>query len=147
MRKVSIIVVAVIAIAIIAAGTYQRQRTPPTYSGPLKGVTLTPKSFSQADFTEFFEKARQAGNVVSWAGDWNELPASVAGLAATYGYTPIIEAQFFTQSTGLLLRLLDNSTKQSYISSAVSYVENYQLKYIAFGIEVNILYEKSRSDY
>ncbi len=72
----------------------------------LKGVGLSPNSTSPEDFTGFFQKAKEAGNAVMWAGDWQELdssnaaPAVVAGLASQYGCTPIIEAQFFTQSTG-----------------------------------------------
>ena len=38
-----------------------------------KGVSLSPKSYNSSDFTAFFEKAKQAGTIVSWAGDWNDL--------------------------------------------------------------------------
>ncbi len=120
----------------------------------LKGVSLSPRSFQPADFTDFFQKAKQAGNVVSWAGDWNELsdtqnsgPTTVASLASTYGYVPLIEAQFFTQSSGQLLRPLDENTKLSYKDSAVAFAERFKPEYLAFGIEVNVLYEKSPSDF
>ena len=90
-------------------------------SQTLKGISLSPKSFESADFTDFFEKAKQTGDIVSWAGDWNELsnvqsggPTVVASLANVYGYIPIIEAQFFTQSSGMLIRPLDNAKKQIY---------------------------------
>jgi hypothetical protein len=36
--------------------------------GPLKGVSLSPKSYEE--FGEFFVKAAEAGGVVTWAGDW-----------------------------------------------------------------------------
>ncbi|MFH1221985.1 MAG: hypothetical protein V1492_02780 [Candidatus Micrarchaeota archaeon] len=119
----------------------------------LKGVSLSPKSFQAADFTDFFSKAKQAGNAVSWAGDWNEPgkeqggPAVVAGLATTYSYTPIIELQFFTQSDGKLLRPLDDANKAAYKSSAVAFAEKYKPKYLGIGIEVNTLYEKSPEDF
>lgn len=120
----------------------------------LKGFSLSPKSFQSSDFTDFFEKAKQGGNIVSWAGDWNELsntekggPTVVTSLASAYSYTPIIEVQFFTQSTGQLLRPLDETTKQSYKNSAVAFAEKYKPKYMGFGIEVNILYEKSPQDF
>lgn len=119
-----------------------------------KGVTLSPKSFQQDDFIEFFEKAKQAGIIISWAGDWDELsdtirggPTVVASLAATYDYTPLIEAQFFTQSTGKLLRQLDETTKQKYLDNVVAFVEKYEPEYFGVGIEVNILYEKSPEDF
>ncbi len=117
----------------------------------LKGFALTPKSFRGSDFTDFFEKA---GSVVSWAGDWNELgntnnggPKVVTELAPQYKYTPVIEAQFFTQSTGALLRTLDEETKQSYKAGAVAFGQTYKPKYMGFGIEVNVLYEKSPQDF
>lgn len=120
----------------------------------LKGVSLSPKSFEANDFTDFFAKAKQAGEIVSWAGDWNELsntqnggPTVVASLASAYGYTPIIEAQFFTQSNRELIRPLDESTKQGYKDSIVAFVEKYKPDYIGLGIEINVLYEKSPGDF
>lgn len=120
----------------------------------MKGITLTPKSFSSNDFTDFFKNAKELGNIVTWAGDWNELsntknggPTVVASLASQYNYIPIIEAQFFTQSTGKLLRGLDEITKQSYKTSVVNFAEKYKPKYLGLGIEINILYEKSPKDF
>lgn len=120
----------------------------------IKGVTLTPKSFSGAEFTEFFPKAKEAGEVVTWSGDWEELaktsgggPYVVSELSKTYGYTPVVIAQFFTQSTGKLLRPLTNDQKQSYRQSAVNFSQKYKPKYLGLGIEVNMLYEKGPSDF
>ncbi len=120
----------------------------------LKGITLTPKSFSQNDFQDFFVKVPQAGEVVSWAGDWDELsntknggPTVLAELSAKYNYVPLVEAQFFTQSTGKLLRPLDEQTKKQYLDSATAFVKKYQPKYFAVGIEVNVLYEKSSKSF
>jgi hypothetical protein len=89
-----------------------------------------------------------------WAGDWIELsetsgsaPTVVVELASTYNYIPLIEAQFFNQSTEELLRPLDDSTKQIYKNSAAAFAEKYKLKYLGLGIEVNTLYEKSPADF
>jgi hypothetical protein len=119
-----------------------------------KGVSLSPRSFDSADFTDFFVKVRQAGEVVSWAGDWSQLNITqegaakvLASLAPTYGYVPLIEAQFFTQTNGALLRPLDDTTVQAYRDAAVAFVEKYNLQYLALGIEVNMLYEKSPTDF
>lgn len=119
----------------------------------LKGVTLTPKSFQSADFTDFFVKAKQAGRIVAWAGDWNELggdkngPEVTIELASTYAYVPVIEVQFFTQSNGQLLRPFDATTKSEYKAKAVAFAEQYKPKYLGLGIETNILYEKSQTDF
>ena len=142
---------------VLSAGCGQKTTTDgnsPALTGTLKGVSLSPKSFQSADFTDFFEKANQAGEIVSWAGDWNELadinsggPKVVAELAATYSYIPLVEAQFFTQSSGQLLRPLDEATRLSYKNCAAAFAEKYRPKYLALGIEVNILYEKSPADF
>ena len=120
----------------------------------LKGVSLSPKSTQSADLTDFFTKAVEAGSLVSWSGDWIDLcssaetaPYVVADLASSYNYIPLIECQFFTQSTGQLLRPLDDATKQLYIASAESFAAKYQPDYLAFGIEVNILYESSTAEF
>ncbi|MDD5172245.1 MAG: hypothetical protein PHF60_04390 [Candidatus ainarchaeum sp.] len=159
------ILTVILLIGIILIGCTQQVTPPPGNVTPPdgnhtipsavhKGVTLTPKSFQGSDFTDFFQKASQAGEIVSWAGDWNELgntnnggPKVITELASTYDYTPVVEAQFFTQSTGQLLRPLDEANKQSYKSSAVAFAEKYKPEYMAFGIEVNILYEKSPEDF
>ena len=150
--KALLLVMALVATAVV--GGCAQSNNPEPGPATLKGVSLSPRSFQQADFTDFFQKAKQAGEVVSWAGDWNELsntqngsPTVVASLASTYGYIPLIEAQFFTQSSGALLRPLDENTRRSYKDSAVAFAQRYQPKYLALGIEVNILYEKSPSDF
>ncbi|MFH1199441.1 MAG: hypothetical protein V1708_00060 [Candidatus Micrarchaeota archaeon] len=127
----------------------------PTAFAVLKGVSLSPKSFSSADFNEFMQKTRETGNVVLWAGDWNELasdkgaPAIVEGFMAlsSHRYVPVVEAQFFTQSDGKLLRPLDGANKKIYLDSAAAFAKKYSPPYLGLGIEVNILYEKSPADF
>lgn len=140
----------IIIVATVGAGCKNK---PSTEDG-IKGVSLSPKNFQSSDFTNFFSEAKQTGDVVSWAGDWNELtnaqnggPTVLATLASQYGYTPVIEAQFFKQSNGKLLRPLDSVIKKTYKEAAVTLAEKYKLKYLALGIEVNILYEKSPADF
>ncbi len=126
---------------------------PPSSPQILKGVSLSPKSFGASDFTDFLSKSAEAGSVVSWAGDWNELgsdngaPKVVAELSKTYGYEPLVEPQFFTQSSGKLLRPLDAATKEAYKKSIAAFAGKHRLKYIGMGIEVNVLYEKSPADF
>ena len=120
---------------------------------PLKGVSLSPRSFESEDFTKFFETAQQAGKIISWAGDWNELtmenggPRVVTELASVYDYIPFVIVHFFTQSTGELIRPLNAETREKYLMSALSFVETYHPHYLALGIEVNVLYEKSPEDF
>jgi hypothetical protein len=152
-RLASIIVV--LAVGGILAGSYFELAGRPT-RGPSvasRGLSFSPRTTSGSDITDFFTKAKEGGGIVSWAGDWNELgdassaPYVVATLAPNYSLTPIIEAQVFSQSTGSLLRPLDNVTTKSYLQEAVKFASQFKPKYIALGIEVNILYERSPSDF
>ncbi|MEM2930115.1 MAG: hypothetical protein QW797_04590 [Thermoproteota archaeon] len=153
MRK-SIILIIVFAVAVILLSSYLYYTVNKKVSSEtLKGVSLSPRSFQQSDLMDFFEKAKQGGKIVSWAGDWNELgavnggPKVVTELASTYDYIPLIELQFFTQSDGRLLRPLNEMTKEDYKNSTVEFAEKYKPKYLAIGIEVNVLYEKSLEDF
>ncbi|HLC73023.1 MAG TPA: hypothetical protein VJH20_00130 [Candidatus Nanoarchaeia archaeon] len=120
----------------------------------LKGITLTPRSFAPNDFTNFFVKAKQTGHIITWSGDWIELsntnkggPTVLAELSKQYNFIPLVITQFFTQSTGKLLRPLDEATKQTYKNSAVAFAEKYKPKYMGLGIEVNMLYENFPNDF
>jgi len=151
--KISLILISVasLLVAVVAIGTHLNNQSRST---TLKGVSFSPRSFESADLADFFENAKKTGSIVSWAGDWDELaslgsggPAVVTSLASTYGYIPLIEAQFFTPSNGRLLRPLDDNNRRSYKNIAAAFAEKYKPKYLAFGIEVNVLYEKAPADF
>ncbi len=148
------LLIGTLLVGVVAVSGCDNKQSIEQPSDTLKGVSLSPRSNQPDDFTDFFDKAKQAGEVVMWAGDWIELsnttgggPTVVAELASTYNYIPLIEAQFFTQSSGNLLRPLDDSTKQIYITSAADFADRYKPKYLGFGIEVNVLYEKSQAEF
>jgi outer membrane lipoprotein-sorting protein len=137
-----------------SANTTEHSREVDERNSILKGVSLSPRSYQSADFTDFFEKATQAGQIVMWAGDWSELgnvneggPVVIAELASVYDYTPLIEVTFFTQSTGEMIRPLDEAAKHDYLSSAADFADRYKPEYLGFGIEINTLYEKSPEDF
>ena len=129
---------------------------PPPAAEPalLKGVSLSPKSYSGEDFTSFFQKATECGNLVMWAGGWDELAAAegggprvVSGLAATYHYTPLVEVTYYSQGEGELIRPLTEAEKESYIRNAASFAEEHKPEYLGLGIEVNIMHAKSPQDF
>jgi hypothetical protein len=119
--------------------------------GTLKGVSLSPRSPAGEDFTQFFKEVKLAGDIVMWAGDWNELsvdggtPAVIMELASTFGYTPLIEATI--HSAGNLIRPLTAGTLHTYQSKAVAFSEAYQPKYLGLGIEINSVYMTSPTDF
>lgn len=152
----SLLIVAVVAVLAASAGALALVNLSPAPQGSpqvVKGVSFTLPADPSMNLTKFLQKAAGAGSVVTWAGDWSELalpsgaPAVLAALGPTYGLKPVVIAQLFDQSTGLLLRPLDNSTFHSYVDSAVAFARQHSPDYMGFGIEVNILYEKSPSDF
>jgi hypothetical protein len=118
----------------------------------LRGVTFSPARFDSNGTNDFLVKAQQAGEILEWAGDWQELggagaPAVMAQLAAQHNLKLMIVAQFFTQSTGELLRPLNGTNEQHYKEIAVSFAEQYRPVYLGLGIEVNVLYEKNATNF
>jgi hypothetical protein len=131
-------------------------QTQTTQTTPLKGVSLSPRSFEPADFNAFLAESAKSGGIISWAGDWAQLesptsaPFVVAGLARSSSrsrYVPIIELQIFSQQTGKIFRPLDITNQQKYIQSAVNFVTKYQPEYLGIGIEINVLSEKAPADF
>lgn len=119
----------------------------------MKGFSLSPKSFDAKEFDDFFVKTAEAGDVVMWAGDWNTLfdtqsaPYVIVQLCEVKPCVPVIELQFFTQSSGALIRPLDEGNVQAYADSAMAFAAMFKPDYLGIGIEVNMLYEKSPEDF
>jgi len=128
------------------------QEEPPTETRtPLKGVSLSPRSYSEADFTGFFEKALEAGHVVTWAGDWGYLvngtaPVVVTELADVYKYEPVILVTYMDQSAGTSHPLTEE-TREAYLDAVGDYAAEYKPTYIGVGIEVNAVYMQSEETY
>ncbi|MBI5355407.1 MAG: hypothetical protein HZB68_03030 [Candidatus Aenigmarchaeota archaeon] len=124
-----------------------------TLTGPFKGVSFSPKSFGAEDFVQFFATAKETGNMVTWAGDWNQLgdatsaPYSIAQLSRSNGIEPLAIASYYSQGEGRMLRQLTDEARKNYIEYAARFAEKYKPKYLAFGIEVNIMREKSPEDF
>ncbi len=131
-------------------------QTPPLEPSPepelgyYKGVSLSTRGNEY--FVQFFEEAKEAGNMVTWVGDWQELvdekaPYTLYGLSEIYGYTPLVEVGYYTQGEGIMIRPLTEENKQAYMESTIDFVEKYQPEYFGMGVEINIMKEKSPGDY
>ena len=163
MMKRGLIVVAFAILVVVAVATIMLNRpaAPPqtttTTTLPplvtLRGVAVSPRSYAGGDFAAFFTKAKQAGDVVTWSGDWAELsspkggPYVIAELATANNLELVAIAQFFTQGTGELLRPLNDSVKKAYKAGAVAFAGKHKPEYMGFGIEINALHEVSLADY
>ena len=157
----AVVVVAIIAVAAGAIATKgpgksagsatQSETTTQTGQGA-KGLTFSPASYDSVGIADFFTKAVEAGNVVEWSGDWQQLgggggPALVAEQASQHGMEMMAVVQFFSQSTGDLLRPLNSSNEQHYLDITSSFVRQYKPAYFGIGIEVNVLYEKNTTSF
>ena len=129
----------------LAANTSQEFGVP-------KGVTFSPANYDSNGITDFFAKIPQAGSIVEWAGDWQQLgggggPTLVAEQASKHNLKAMIVVQFFSQSTAALLRPLNVSNEQHYLNITGNFVREYKPAYLGIGIEVNILYEKNATNF
>ncbi|MFC1802394.1 hypothetical protein ACFL0D_00325 [Thermoproteota archaeon] len=127
---------------------YKKNEAVDTSKGLLKGVSASPKSFEQDDFTEFLERVKQTQDVLLWAGDWIEVqeekaPITFSELAKQYDYIPIIEVGHYIQESGELFRPLNNETKLTYLESTVKFAREYKPKYFGIGVEINIFAVKN----
>ena len=120
-----------------------------TSPGYARGFSFSPATYDSNGINDFLAKAAMGGTVLEWAGDWEELgnsggtPARIVQLAEQNGMKPMIVVQFFSQSTGLLLRPLNSSNEAHYLSTTSSFASQYKPAYLGTGIEVNVLYEKN----
>ena len=166
--RASVLAAALVAVillgTVVALGGLHGSSTPTTSSSRttsattssqrsgLKGVTFSPASYDSSGITDFFAKAPEAGQLLEWAGDWQELagggtPATLSQQAAAHGLEMLVVVQFFQQSTGALIRPLNSTNEQNYLSITKSFVQQYRPAYLGVGIEVNILYEKNESSF
>jgi hypothetical protein len=152
--KKGIKVLTILLISFFFVFACTKQKTDTGASGALKGVSLSPKSFEENDFLDFFEKAKQTGKIITWAGDWQELsnteggaPIVVASLASQYNYIPVIQVHYFNENTGKPRQPLTQEKKQEYKNSAIAFAQKFKPKYFGIGIEVNSVHQKSPEDF
>ena len=102
-----------------------------------KGVSLSPKSFSEAQFGQFFDIALEGGTIVSWVGDANELgnendsPRFVVNQARQRGYTPVV---IFSIRDIAEAPLADRDV---FYSQLEAFAKETKAPYIGIGNEIN----------
>ena len=102
----------------------------------LIGVSLSPQTYDAAGFTAFLPLVKQAGNALSWGGDWRELektesaPWATLELAAQNALTPIIVigVDTLTEDAADLARLE---------SALTNFVKTKRPPYLVIGVEHN----------
>lgn len=114
----------------------------------VKGLSLSPKSFEGADFTNFFVTANSAADVISWVGDIEDIgksngaPKVVVSMGRSKDFSPLIEVSYFNTENGALIRPLDEATRNHYKDLVRSFVQNNKVPYFGIGVEADVLLVK-----
>lgn len=104
---------------------------------------MTPRAYDEARFTEFLDRAVEAGDLLMHAGDWADLEAGdspfhvLATVAADRGLDPVIVVS--PSDAGHLFRPLDDATVARYLEALGSFLTRHQPAYLGVGNEVNML--------
>ncbi|MBS3094557.1 hypothetical protein J4474_02730 [Candidatus Pacearchaeota archaeon] len=141
-----------IFILLVVIGTLTKDKTPDTNQNNIpphinagdadlsKGVSLSPISYSGNDFTNFFTKAKEAGSLISWAGNWEELknknsaPYVHMKLSSEYDYIPVI------------ITSLPSSYSDDYVTTISNFAKENKPNYFGLGNEINTNYQESYSE-
>ncbi|MGW8179746.1 MAG: hypothetical protein ACWGQW_13455 [bacterium] len=123
----------------------------PTLERGLEGVSFSPRNYTGEGIVDFFTKAPESNDLITWVGDWIQLgdsktvPYLVYGLRDLYNYEAMVITAYIDQGSGTILRLLDEETKQQYLESATDFASTYKPKYMGFGVEMNTV-KKTNSE-
>lgn len=116
-------------------------------STPFVGFSLSPGSYDEVGFNEFFETAPEAGSLVAWVGAWTDIDGGatlVTGLAEEHGYVPVIITGFPTQDG---FRVLPED-EQALVDAVEGFVAEHPVPFLGFGVETNaFLWEKAPEDF
>lgn len=122
-------------------------------AAPLRGFTLSPRSYESEDFVEFLDLVAANADMIGWAGDAAALeqedsPALVVhALADQYGLAPVVVTGVSSTETGQLLRPLDQTTFDAYVATAAAYGGEFQPRFLGYGVEVDSLYQAAPQDF
>jgi hypothetical protein len=125
----------------------------PTLERGLKGVSFSPRNYTGEGIVDFFTKASESNDLITWVGDWVQLndsstaPYLVYGMRDLYGYEALVITAYIDQGSGVFIRSLDEETKQMYLDSALSFASTYKPRYLGFGVEMNIVEKNNPEAY
>ena len=127
----------------------------PTQPGAFrKGVSISPRTFTLPGLQEFVARAHEAGELLTWAGAWNEVngdssssPSIIYTLARGEDFVPVVEAAFYNAETGRLILPLTPEVRASYKNGAAAFADRHKPPYLALGIEVNLVADNLPTDF
>lgn len=115
---------------------------------PFVGFSLSPRSYDQTGFDEFFGRAVDAADLVAWVGAWSDLEQGgtlVYDRASDYGYVPVVVTGFPTDADG---RRVIPEDSDEVIDTVAGWVADQPVPFLGFGVETNsFLWEKAPDDF
>ena len=120
---------------------------------PLRGFSLSPRSYDQAGLAEFFAAAadgdfvERVGDVIEWEGSAGTALGLVDAAADERGMASISITGVFDVADGSLLRPLDHATFDRYIAAARSYAAARQPEYLGLGVEIDTQWRTHPEDF
>jgi hypothetical protein len=113
-------------------------------------VSFSPPSYDGAGTERFFAAAPNVAEIITWAGDWDELSAdggpavSLRDLALGAGMDMMAVVGPF--SDGHAIRPVDEASDR-YIANAAEYAARYTPRYMTLGVEVDTAYRREPDEF
>lgn len=112
--------------------------------GPMRGLSLSPRTYDNDGFLEFFATAaphvdmiESVTDILEWEGGGGTGTAVVHALAAEYGFEPLSITGVFDVADGTLLRPIDDATFARYVAAARGHAERYRPRFLGLGVEID----------
>lgn len=113
-------------------------------AGTLRGLSLSPRTYDNDGFLDFFAVASPHVDVIAavtdileWEGGGGTGTAVVHALAAEYGYEPLSITGVFDVADGTLLRPIDDAMFDRYVAAARSHAERHRPRFLGLGVEID----------
>lgn len=114
-------------------------------SQKLKGVSISPKSYSTSDFVNFFTEAKKVGNSITWSGEWGEFlqnaqtPTNISKLGSQNSLEVIFITGTYNQGEKKVIRRIDTQSKNQLVSSISKFTQEVKPNYLGLGVEINVM--------
>jgi hypothetical protein len=128
--------------------------TTPAPSGPLRGVSLSPRTYDETGFSEFADVVatgtdfvERVGDIVEWEDPTGGALGFVGGLADRQGLIAISVTGVFDVNDGALLRPIDDAAFARYVAAARTYASARHPVYLGLGVEIDTQWRTHPEDF
>ncbi len=101
------------------------------------GVSLSPSSYTADGFTAFFPKAKEAGQLLTWAGPWQDMttPSGAPFTTVTQARQRGMRAAVITAPTAA--EIADPAKRAAFRDAAVAFAKEQKPDFMGLGNEIN----------